>query len=255
MNIVITVLSSVLVFGFLIFIHEFGHYITARAFHITVEEFSIGMGPRLISWVSKRSGIRYSIALLPIGGFVAMPGENGEYNADAEDDGAEDPYRDDPNTFGKKPAWQRFTVTAAGAAVNITAGFLAMILLTSITNIGDTTVKAYHTTESLSEAYGMEITELSCDSGLAIGDKILAVDGKKVRILDELSYEIMRRGDEPVDILVVRTLIVVYEDSKTCSSILATSNSECETSVRVDSTSSCAIEEVSRSQRLHDLEV
>ncbi len=204
MNIVITVLSSVLVFGFLIFIHEFGHYITARAFHITIEEFSIGMGPRLISWVSKRSGIRYSIALLPIGGFVAMPGENGEYNADAEDDGAEDPYRDDPNTFGKKPAWQRFIVTAAGAAVNITAGFLAMILLTSITNIGDTTVKAYHTKESLSEAYGMEITELSCDSGLAVGDKILAVDGKRVRILDELSYEIMRRGDEPVDILVER---------------------------------------------------
>ncbi len=206
MNIAITVISSILVFGFLIFIHEFGHYITARMFHITIEEFSIGMGPRIVSWVSKKTGIRYSIALFPIGGFVAMPGENGEYGEDAvpDEDAAEDPYRDDPNTFGRKPSWQRFIVTAAGAAVNIVAGFLAMIILTSITNIGDTTVKAYHTEEALSEAYGIEIDQLSSETGLRVGDEILRVGGRRVRILDELSYEIMRKGNEPVDILVRR---------------------------------------------------
>ena len=75
MSTVVTVIVAILVFGFLIFIHEFGHYITARMFKVKIEEFSIGMGPRIVSWVSKKTEIRYSIALFPIGGYVAMPGD------------------------------------------------------------------------------------------------------------------------------------------------------------------------------------
>ena len=192
----LTALVSILVFGFLIFIHEFGHYITARIFKVTIQEFSIGMGPRLFSWVSKKTNIKYSIALLPIGGFVAMPGENGEYND--ENQNQADAYADDPNTFGKKPSWQRFIITAAGATVNIVAGFLAMIILTCFINIGDTRVAAFYEESEL----GMSVT--SSETGLEKGDIILEVDGKKVRILDELSYEIMRRGNEPVDLLILR---------------------------------------------------
>lgn len=194
-------------FGFLIFIHEFGHYITARIFNVTIEEFSIGMGPRLITWVSKKTGIRYSISLLPIGGFVAMPGENGEYNDTniVKDDGGEpdyngdtaDKYANDPNTFGKKPAWQRFIITAAGATVNILAGFLAMIILTSFINIGNTRVAEYYTEEDL----GLSIES---SAKLELGDEVLKINGKRVKILDELSYEIMRHGNEPVDVLVLR---------------------------------------------------
>ena len=71
-----TILIAVLVFGGLIFIHEFGHYITARMFKVTITEFSIGMGPRLVSYDSKKTGIRYSLAMFPFGGFVSMPGES-----------------------------------------------------------------------------------------------------------------------------------------------------------------------------------
>ncbi len=194
-------------FGFLIFIHEFGHYITARIFKVTIEEFSIGMGPRLVTWVSKKTGIRYSISLLPIGGFVAMPGENGEYNDKkiTADDGGEpdyaadtkDKYANDPNTFGKKPAWQRFIITAAGATVNIVAGFLAMIILTAFINIGNTRVAEYHTEQSL----GQSPTSIE---KLQLGDEILEVNGKRVKIVDELSYEVMRHGNNPVDVVVLR---------------------------------------------------
>ena len=112
MGTVLTVLLSLLVFGFLIFIHEFGHYITARIFKVSITEFSIGFGPELLSYQSKKTGIKYRVAAFPLGGFVAMVGEDEE--------------SDDPNAFNKKPAWQRFIITAAGATVNIVAGFLAV---------------------------------------------------------------------------------------------------------------------------------
>jgi len=197
LSIAVTVIATVLVFGFLIFIHEFGHYITARIFHVKIEEFSIGMGPRLLWYDSKKTGIRYSLAMLPIGGYVAMPGEDGE----------DESFADEPNTFGKKPAWQRFIITAAGATVNIVAGFLAMILLTSLIKIGDTTVGEFHDTADT----GFEIT--SKESGLMVGDRIISVDGKGVAILDELSYEIMRRGNKPVDLTVDRNgeIIELYD--------------------------------------------
>ncbi len=186
MSIALTVISAVLVFGFLIFIHEFGHYITARIFKVTIDEFSIGMGPRLAWYESKKTKIKYSLAMLPIGGFVAMPGEDGE----------SEEYRDDPNTFDKKPAYARLIIVAAGALVNIVIGFIFMLILTSIINIGTTTVHSFATDT------GYEIS--SQTSGLMVGDEIIAIDGKRVDILDELSYEIMRRGNEPVDVTVIR---------------------------------------------------
>lgn len=186
-----TVVITVLVFGFLIFIHEFGHYITARIFHVTINEFSIGMGPRLFSYTSKKTNIKYSVAAFPIGGFVAMAGEDGTADTD--------PFSpDDPNSFDKKPAWQRFIITFAGAFVNVVMGIIAMIILTSMIKIGNTTVVDFVD----SEEYGYEVS--SEDSGLMAGDVITKIDGKRVRILDQLSYEIMRRGYEPVDVTVIR---------------------------------------------------
>ncbi len=185
MDTFITVISAILVFGFLIFIHEFGHYIFARIFKVTIHEFSIGMGPKIFKWVSKKTHIKYSIGILPIGGYVAMEGEDGNSTTD-------------PNSFDKKPAWQRFIITTAGASVNIIFGFIAMIFLTVMTPIGGTTVAEFVPLEQS----GYEIS--TADSGLMVGDKIVSVDGKRVAIADELSYEIMRRGHEPVDLEVIR---------------------------------------------------
>ncbi len=179
-----TILIAILVFGFLIFIHEFGHYIFARIFKVTINEFSIGMGPKLVWYDSKKTGIRYALSMIPIGGYVAMAGEDGE--------------SDDPNSFDKKPAWQRFIITVAGAAVNIIAGFLAMIILTSMIKLYGTTVEKFYTAEQS----GSEIS--SSESGLMEGDTIIAVNGNRVSIYDELSYEVMRHGNKPVTLTVLR---------------------------------------------------
>lgn len=184
MGIVGTVLIAILVFGILIFIHEFGHYIFARIFKVSITEFSIGMGPKLVWYDSKKTGICYAISMIPIGGYVAMVGEDEE--------------SEDPNAFDKKPAWQRLIITAAGATVNIVAGFIAIFIFTAVVRIGGTTIGQFVPLDKS----GYEVSSES--SGLMVGDEIIKVDGKRVYISDELSYEIMRRGNKPIDIVVIR---------------------------------------------------
>lgn len=189
---ILTVILSLLVFEFLIFIHEFGHYITARIFKVTITEFSLGFGPELVSYESKKTGIKYKLAAFPLGGFVAMVGE--------------DEDSDDPNAFNKKPAWQRFIITAAGATVNILAGFLAMIIIVSFIKIGNTTYGAPMEDELLHNLGYETVNDehRSYEAGLLPGDEIVRVNGKKVRIYDELSYQIMRYGNDSIDITVIR---------------------------------------------------
>ena len=107
--------------GILIFVHELGHYLTARACRVTIYEFSLGMGKRLAGFTSKKTGIQYSLRLFPIGGYVSMAGE------DEDKEGEEN----DPNAFNKKNPWQRLLILVAGAAMNVLTGALAMLILVS----------------------------------------------------------------------------------------------------------------------------
>ncbi len=182
MQILSTIFWAVLVLGFLIFIHELGHFVAARIFKVKINEFSLGMGPRLLWYDSKKTGIKYSLAMLPLGGFVAMEGETEESC--------------DPNSFDKKPAWQRLIISLAGPFMNIIVGFVAMIILTAFLNIGGTTVGKFYDRDE-----GVVSSEAT---GLMPGDTIISINDRKVKYLDDLSYEIMRSGHEPCDIVVIR---------------------------------------------------
>ncbi len=173
------IILAIIAFGLLIFVHEGGHFLTARLFGVTVNEFSVGMGPKLLSRKSEKSGIVYSLRALPIGGFVSMAGEDEE--------------SDDPNAFNKKPVWQRLIVTVAGAATNLIIGFIVMAVLVCTSPVLGSTVVADFDENAASEA-----------AGLKPGDRIVEVDGRNVHIADDLLYEIMRLGIEPVDLTVVR---------------------------------------------------
>ncbi len=169
--------------GILIFVHELGHYLTARLCHVTIHEFSIGMGKRLGGFTSKKTGIQYSFRLLPVGGYVAMAGEDEEV--------------DDPNAFNKKNVFQRMLILAAGAGMNVLAGFLAMLVLTvgmtfSGYKLPSTTVAEFAPAAS------------SQFTGLEVGDRIVSVGGTKVHTGYDLSYEIMFNAYEPVDVVVER---------------------------------------------------
>lgn len=168
----------VFVFGILIFIHELGHFFTARKCGVEIKEFAIGMGPTLFSWKSKKYDTKYAIRALPIGGFVSMLGE--------------DEASDDERAFCNKKVWQRMLITAAGPLMNLILGFILMLSVVLIQGpIGSTTVAEFDT-----DAFSKQT--------LQIGDEIIKVDGTRVKSGNEVMYEIMNQGYEPIDILVKR---------------------------------------------------
>jgi regulator of sigma E protease len=167
----------VIVFGILIFIHEFGHFFTARKCGVAIKEFAIGMGPKLFSWQSKKYETKYALRLFPIGGFVSMVGE--------------DEASDDENAFCNKKVWQRFLITIAGPAMNIILGFLLMMILVIAQPMASTVIA------------GFDDSAVS-NSQLEVDDKILSIDGVIVKSGTEAAYEIMNKGYRPLDITVER---------------------------------------------------
>ena len=175
--IVLYVLLALFVFGVMILVHELGHFTFAKIFKVAINEFSIGMGPKIFSKKLK-DGVSYSLRLFPIGGYVAMEGEAEE--------------SDNPNSFDKKPAYQRFIIIAAGALVNITVAIIIVFFL-SVTSpyFGTTTIASF---EGNVDTY----------QGLMPNDEIISVENSRVGNDMALISEIRNHGGKPVDILVKR---------------------------------------------------
>ena len=168
----------IFVFGVLIFIHEFGHFFTARRCGVAIKEFAVGMGPTLFSWKSKKYDTKYALRLLPIGGFVSMVGEDEE--------------SDDKNAFCNKSVFKRMLIVVAGAVMNLLLGFILMMTVVLLQGpIGSTVVAEFD-------------TNATSNAQLQIGDEIVKVDGVSVHSGNEVLYEIMNQGYEPIDIVVKR---------------------------------------------------
>ncbi|MBQ8496863.1 MAG: site-2 protease family protein [Clostridia bacterium] len=177
------ILVAILMFGSLIFIHELGHFLTARLFQVKIYEFAIGMGPKLISWKSKKNDTAYSLRMFPIGGFVSMAGEDEE--------------SDDEGSLRNKKVWQRIIITAAGSVFNLLIGLIVMFFIVVFSaNIGSTKVSAF--------PEGALSVQTETKDGLLANDEILAINGKKVHVFYDMNYKISRYGAEPVDITVLR---------------------------------------------------
>lgn len=180
---VLYILIGILMFGVLIAVHEAGHFGVSKLFHIKVNEFSIGMGPAL--WHKDRGETQYSLRLLPIGGFCAIEGEDGE--------------SDDPRAFTKKPIWQRICVLAAGSATNLLTGFLiALIIYMGYAFSGDYVLPNARLTGFM-DGFPLEGAE-----GLQVGDRIVSVDGWKVNTTRDFSLFMSVSDGNSVDLVVKR---------------------------------------------------
>ena len=171
------IVVAILIFGMIIFIHELGHFIVAKACGVKVNEFALGMGPKLVSF--KKGETTYALRIFPIGGFCAMEGED----ADSADEKA----------FGNKKIWQRILIVIAGAVMNIILGFVLVVVMHSMEErLTSTTVSWFADTQT------------SHTTGLEIGDKILEINGMKIFTDMDISYQFQSDEDAVFDMVVLR---------------------------------------------------
>ncbi len=152
-----------MIFELIVFIHEFGHFITAKKFGVQVNEFALGMGPKLIQF--QKGETLYSLRLFPIGGFCAMEGEDGESESE--------------RAFSKKPVWQRMIIVLAGAFNNIVLGLIMMMILTAQSDAFSST-----TISNFAQA------AFTSKSGLEVGDKLLDIGGYKIKTSKDIAFAV-----------------------------------------------------------------
>ena len=226
MSFIVTFIAAVFVFSAVIAIHEFGHFMVAKLCGVQVNEFSIGMGPVLCKRV--RKGTQYSIRALPVGGFVALEGEASPESRQAEENlsvvsddsspsrGAKadagkpdlpplsgevaEPTGSDGEVspsgipLNEAPVWQRALIMLAGAGMNFVLGFVVMAIL----------ITAQSEPITSKVLYQVEENALCGQTGLQAGDKILAVNGRRCFVANDILYELMRTEDYTADFTVLR---------------------------------------------------
>ncbi|MHB1452435.1 MAG: RIP metalloprotease RseP [Saccharofermentanales bacterium] len=154
----IGIIVGILILSVMMFVHEAGHYLTGRLLGFKIIEFSLFMGPVLLSKTSKKTGIKYSLKLFPIGASVRFHGEEGMGEESS----------DDPDSFNAKPKWKRAVVISTGPIVNIVSGILALIILFSSIGFVTTTVAE------------VEDGTQAVAAGIQAGDRIVEVNGAKI---------------------------------------------------------------------------
>ena len=181
MNALFIILAAIFLLGPLIAIHEFGHYIAARKLGVKVLVYSIGFGPTLLKWTSKKSGIKYQISALPLGGYVKMLDER-------EGSVAE---QDLPYAFNRQNPWKRIAIVAAGPLINLAfAVVLFWILLLPAQ-------------EQLNTRVGKVLPNTPAAAAqMHAGDKITAIDGMKVSTWEKLNFALVDRVGETGSIAV-----------------------------------------------------
>lgn len=171
------IIVAILILGIIVIIHELGHFLLAKKNGITVTEFSVGMGPRIASFV--HNGTRYSIKILPFGGSCMMLGE--------------DETVDDEGAFHKKGPWARFSVIFAGPFFNFILAFVLALIILGVDGVDKPIVKIDNSVESTEDT-------------LMDGDYITEIDGSSIHFAREIYYHFYFNPltEKPVTIKFIR---------------------------------------------------
>lgn len=180
----------ILLFGFIVLIHEGGHFFTARWFGVTVHEFAIGLGPVLAR--TRKKGVFYSIRALPVGGFVKVAG------MDLVLEGKPAPRKSGERLFSELPCWQKILMMLSGPLNNLLFALLTFIFIAAVLGLpaqlqDDRAVIGF--VEPNSPAY---------EAGLAVGDEIVALNGKAISRWDQLSAGIHGMAHQKIELVIKR---------------------------------------------------
>lgn len=199
------ILAALLIFGIIVMIHEFGHFIVAKLCRVKVNEFAIGMGPTLLRF--GKGETTYSLRLLPIGGFCAMEGEDpetempaalGGSGADHEADAA---AANDGRAFYQKKVWQRILIVVAGALMNLALGYVLLVVDYAFCQQPDANGDVLFGTTTL---YDVVEDSAPAKTGLRAGDEIVSINGKRVFTVDYDMAMALQSDEDGVFDMVVR---------------------------------------------------
>lgn len=173
----LSIIIGIFIFGIIVIVHEFGHYITAKLCKVRVTEFAIGMGP--VIYQKKGKETTFSLRLLPLGGFCSM---------------GEDEDSDDPNSFRKKPVPEKMAVILAGAFMNLVLGFVISIVAMLVSGVGVSSRIVYFDEDAVSPSYGLQLD-----------DTIEKINGTKIFTARDITYLLSTDDDGIVDFTVTRS--------------------------------------------------
>lgn len=184
------IIIALLLLGILVTVHEAGHFFAARITGIPVSEFAIGMGPKLLGWHSKKHDTKFSLRLIPVGGYCAFVGE----------DDADGSHVNQESAFNNQPVWKRLLTVFSGPLMNFVLAFVVLVLFFWIGGISEVTgIDHFIEVSAAGPAYS---------AGLQDGDVIASVNG--VNTLDGTTdtlvnaIGIYQAGDEPLHLTVLR---------------------------------------------------
>lgn len=180
-----SILAFVFVLGVLIFVHELGHFMMARRIGVRVLTFSLGFGPKLLSF--RRGDTEYCISAIPLGGYVKMAGENPE---DARSGAADE--------FLSKTKWQRFQVLVMGPVMNLALAFLVMALVL----YQGAQVPAFEQEPVVVGSLADQ--SVAKAAGVLPGDRVVSVDGKKIDTWEQFQMNVVGKAKREVSIVVDR---------------------------------------------------
>ena len=183
-----TIIAAVIVLGGLIFFHELGHFLVARALGMGVSTFSLGFGPKLLTW--KHGKTEYALSLVPLGGYVALVGEYEDADKTSELPDGFTPEE----CFSFRPAWQRLLVVAAGPVFNIILAWLLCWIMAYGWGMG----------LLLPHVGKVEAGSPAAVAGLLPGDTILRINGAPIQEWKEMADAINNSGGSPLQLMISR---------------------------------------------------
>ena len=170
MSQILNIVIAILAFGIIVIIHELGHFCAAKLNGILVEEFSLGMGPKLFGIKGKET--QFNIRILPFGGYVKMLGEDSEVNNE--------------RSFSSKAPWRKLTVVFAGPLINIITALLLFTVISLVSGIVLNSVGSFNSNSAAQQA------------GVKVGDEIISVNGNKLFTYTDLEIELMNKPGEEI---------------------------------------------------------